>query len=200
MWPWTTRVVLYPSALRSMLLSTDRLPRAVVRIIEQTWGCDVYDHYGATEMGLGGGVDCRTRTGYHLREADLFFITENGYGKRTNINAFKNINRGGKGVICIQTGERNGNLVTAREVVESDELMIITMSGMIIRCPVSGVRVVGRATKGVRIINLKDGDKVVDVAMIAADGNGNGDSEDNGEEAVENDETETGMDEEGPEE
>ncbi|MBN2184432.1 MAG: DNA gyrase subunit A [Candidatus Krumholzibacteriota bacterium] len=110
------------------------------------------------------------------READLFFITENGYGKRTRISAFKNINRGGKGVICIQTGERNGNLVTSREVIESDELMIITMSGMIIRCPVTGVRVVGRATKGVRIINLKEGDKVVDVAMIAGVKNGDDDS------------------------
>ncbi len=104
------------------------------------------------------------------READLFFITENGYGKRTRISAFKNINRGGKGVICIQTGERNGDLVTSREVIESDEVMIITKSGMVIRCPVSGVRVVGRATKGVRIINLKEGDKVVDVAHVAGGG------------------------------
>ncbi|MBN2070805.1 MAG: DNA gyrase subunit A [Candidatus Krumholzibacteriota bacterium] len=101
------------------------------------------------------------------RESDLFFITENGYGKRTRISEFRNTNRGGKGVICIQTGERNGNLVTSREVVESDEVMIITKSGMIIRSPVTGVRVVGRATKGVRIINLKDGDKVVDVALVA---------------------------------
>jgi phenylacetate-CoA ligase len=62
-----------PSALRTVLLSTDRMPYAVARMIEQTWGCDVYDHYGATEMGLGGGVDCRARAGYHLREADLLF-------------------------------------------------------------------------------------------------------------------------------
>ena len=62
-----------PSALKSALLSTDRLPHAVARIIEKTWGCDVYDHYGATEMGLGGGVDCARRVGYHLREADLLF-------------------------------------------------------------------------------------------------------------------------------
>jgi phenylacetate-CoA ligase len=59
--------------VKSVLLSTDRLPKAVSRTIEQAWGCRVYDHYGTTEMGLGGGVDCRARNGYHLREADLLF-------------------------------------------------------------------------------------------------------------------------------
>lgn len=63
---------LYPGP-RSVLLSTDRAPHAVVRAIETAWGCEVYDHYGTTEMGLGGGVDCRARVGYHLREADLLF-------------------------------------------------------------------------------------------------------------------------------
>ena len=66
----------HPHPIRSqgsVLLSTDRLPRAVIGAIEKAWGCDVYDHYGATEMGLGGGVDCRTHTGYHLREADFYF-------------------------------------------------------------------------------------------------------------------------------
>ena len=62
-----------PASLRAVLLSTDRLPQAVRQAVEQVWGCEVYDHYGATEMGLGGGVDCRARTGYHLREADLLF-------------------------------------------------------------------------------------------------------------------------------
>jgi phenylacetate-CoA ligase len=61
------------TGLKSVLLSTDRVPRAVVRAVEDTWGCDVYNHYGSTEMGLGGGVDCRARAGYHLREADLLF-------------------------------------------------------------------------------------------------------------------------------
>ncbi|MBN1320514.1 MAG: AMP-binding protein [Thermoleophilia bacterium] len=59
--------------LRSVLLSTDRVPHALARAIEHIWGCEVYNHYGSTEMGLGGGVDCRARGGYHMREADLFF-------------------------------------------------------------------------------------------------------------------------------
>ena len=59
--------------LKSALLSTDQVSRAVVSAIEAAWGCDVFNHYGTTEMGLGGGVDCAARAGYHLREADLLF-------------------------------------------------------------------------------------------------------------------------------
>jgi phenylacetate-CoA ligase len=61
------------STLHSVLLSTDRTPPAIAEAIERAWGCEVYDHYGTTEMGLGGGVDCAARSGYHLREADLLF-------------------------------------------------------------------------------------------------------------------------------
>jgi phenylacetate-CoA ligase len=62
-----------PATLHSVLLSTDHLPPAVARTVEQAWGCTVYDHYGTTEMGLGGGVDCKALAGYHLREADMLF-------------------------------------------------------------------------------------------------------------------------------
>lgn len=61
----------------SVLLSTDYLPVAIVTVLEQTWGCEVYNHYGATEMGLGGGVECEAHRGYHLREADLYFEVVN---------------------------------------------------------------------------------------------------------------------------
>lgn len=56
-----------------VLLSTDRMPQAIRHVLQETWGCTVYDHYGMTEMGLGGGVECQARRGYHLREADLYF-------------------------------------------------------------------------------------------------------------------------------
>ena len=61
----------------SVLLSTDYLPAAIVNVLKETWGCQVYNHYGATEMGLGGGVECEAHTGYHLREADLYFEVVN---------------------------------------------------------------------------------------------------------------------------
>ena len=62
-----------PLAVRFALLTTDHVPQAIVTAVEAAWGCTVYNHYGMTEMGLGGGVDCAARRGYHLREADLYF-------------------------------------------------------------------------------------------------------------------------------
>jgi phenylacetate-CoA ligase len=70
---WKTMAPRPEFALKSVLLSTDCVPDSVIRIIEESWGCPVFNHYGTTEMGLGGGVDCRARTGYHLREADMLF-------------------------------------------------------------------------------------------------------------------------------
>ncbi len=104
------------------------------------------------------------------RGSELLAITENGYGKRTRISEFRNIKRGGKGVICISTGPRNGDLVTVKEVVESDEVMVITKNGMVIRCPVKQISMVGRQAKGVRMINLNEGDAVVDLALLAGEG------------------------------
>ena len=103
----------------------------------------------------------------HGRE--LLAITEHGYGKRTRISDYRNIKRGGKGVVCIATGERNGDLVAVKEVLETDELMMITRQGMVIRCSVNGISVLGRPAKGVKLINLKDGDSLVDVALIAGE-------------------------------
>jgi len=114
------------------------------------------------------------------RKANLLAVTENGYGKRTRISDFRNIKRGGKGVICIKTDERNGDLVDLKEVLDNDEVMIITKNGMIIRCPVKGIPVLGRQAKGVKIIKLSEGDEVVDVALIA------GEKEENGREQLSN--------------
>ena len=71
-----------PIHLESVLLSTDQAPRALVAAVEEAWGCRVFDHYGTTEMGLGGGVECEARDGYHLREADLLFeVVDPGSGR-----------------------------------------------------------------------------------------------------------------------
>ena len=103
------------------------------------------------------------------RGREILAVTENGYGKRSRISDFRNINRGGKGVVCIPTGGRNGDLVKVKEVFESDEVMMITKNGMVIRCPVQGISVLGRQAKGVKLINLNEGDSVVDVALIAGE-------------------------------
>jgi DNA gyrase subunit A len=75
--------------------------------------------------------------------------------------------RGGIGVINIKTTDRNGKVVTIQEVKQNDQMMIITKNGIVIRCPISGISVIGRNTQGVRLINLESDDKVVDVAHLA---------------------------------
>jgi DNA gyrase subunit A len=93
-------------------------------------------------------------------------VTEAGMGKRTGVEAYRLQRRGGKGVINIRTKDKTGKVVAIREVHPDDELMLITRSGIINRQPVSGIRVIGRNTQGVRLINLDKGDRVMDVARV----------------------------------
>src|SRR5205823_911514 len=88
------------------------------------------------------------------RQATLLAVTENGYGKRSEISEYRLQKRGGKGIITIKTTERNGNIVAVKEVVDGDELMIVTKQGQLIRMPVKGISVIGRNTQGVRLVNL----------------------------------------------
>jgi DNA gyrase subunit A len=88
------------------------------------------------------------------RQATLLTVTENGYGKRSEISEYRVTHRGGKGIITVKTTERNGSVVAVKEVVDGDELMIITRSGQMIRMPVAGISVIGRNTQGVRLVNL----------------------------------------------
>jgi len=100
------------------------------------------------------------------RMTTLLSVTENGYGKRSEISDYRITNRAGKGIINIKTSGRNGKVVAVREVVDPDELMIITHKGIIIRTSVNAIKVIGRNTQGVRMIRLDVGDKVMDVARI----------------------------------
>jgi DNA gyrase subunit A len=88
------------------------------------------------------------------RQATLLTVCQNGYGKRSEVSEYRLSHRGGKGIITIKTTERNGDVVAVKEVVDGDELMIITRSGQLIRMPVSGISVIGRNTQGVRLVNL----------------------------------------------
>ncbi len=100
------------------------------------------------------------------RSTWLLTVTERGYGKRSSIEDYRITNRGGKGIINIRTSDRNGEVIAVKEVVEQDELMIITQQGIIIRSSVKPIRSIGRATQGVRLISLDEGDVVVDVARV----------------------------------
>jgi DNA gyrase subunit A len=104
----------------------------------------------------------------------LLAVTENGYGKRTLISDYRVTHRGGKGIKTLNPTAKTGPLVAVKEVVEQDELMIVTTGGIIIRLPILGIRVIGRATQGVRLINLEQGHKVGDVARVVLEEEGEG--------------------------
>jgi DNA gyrase subunit A len=99
-------------------------------------------------------------------QANLLVVSENGYGKRSDIDDYRVTNRGGKGVKTLNVTEKTGLLVAIIDVQDSDELMIINKSGIIIRMAVSALRVVGRATQGVRLIKLNDNDSISSIAKI----------------------------------
>ncbi len=108
----------------------------------------------------------------------ILTTTQNGYGKRSPVEDYPVHGRGGQGVISIQTTERNGEVVAAVSVTDDDEVMLISDSGTLVRTPAGGISVMGRNTKGVRLINLAEGEKLVGVERIVErmeNGNGNGD-------------------------
>jgi DNA gyrase subunit A len=126
------------------------------------------------------------------RDATLLTVTENGYGKRTSISDYRVTNRGGKGIINIKTSERNGKVVDIKEVVTDDELMLISQKGIIIRQSVKQISVIGRATQGVRLINLSSGDKLMDVArVVTAEGNNNNHDQNSGDQNADDKEEKT---------
>ncbi|UBZ13253.1 DNA gyrase subunit A [Flagellimonas marinaquae] len=102
----------------------------------------------------------------HNFEDNILVVSERGYGKRSNIEDYRITNRGGKGVKTISITEKTGGLVAIKNVTDTDDLMIINKSGIAIRMGVENLRVMGRATQGVRLINLKDSDSIAAVAKV----------------------------------
>jgi DNA gyrase subunit A len=100
------------------------------------------------------------------KEKDIMVVSEKGYGKRSDIDGYRITNRGGKGVKTINITEKTGNLIALKDVTDNHDLMIITQFGNILRSPVSALRVMGRATQGVRLINLKENDIIASVACV----------------------------------
>jgi DNA gyrase subunit A len=118
------------------------------------------------------------------RDATLLVVTANGLGKRSELAEYRVQRRGGKGIITLKRTDKTGEIVALKEVLPEDELMMITRHGVIIRVPVEGIRVIGRNTQGVRVMNLDEGDSVMDVARVVKEeenGNGNGDDGNGGE-------------------
>jgi DNA gyrase subunit A len=115
------------------------------------------------------------------KEKEILVVSEKGYGKRSDIDGYRITNRGGKGVKTINVTEKTGSLIALKDVTDNHDLMIITQFGNILRSPVSALRVMGRATQGVRLINLRENDIIASVACVLVD-------EDESEEKPDNDE------------
>ena len=117
------------------------------------------------------------------RKSTLLTVTEKGMGKRSELDEYRVQHRGGRGIITLKRADKTGNIVALKEVLPDDELMMITKKGIMIRVPVEGIRISGRNTQGVKIMNLTPGDLVVDVARVvkedaADDGEGDEDDDD----------------------
>jgi DNA gyrase subunit A len=102
----------------------------------------------------------------------VLVVTEKGYGKRSDINDYRITRRGGKGVITVKTNEKIGKMIAMMEANDNDELVIISTKGMVIRQSMKEIRVMGRATQGVRVIRLNEGDSIADIAKVVPEEEG----------------------------
>jgi len=115
------------------------------------------------------------------RASTLLAVTEKGMGKRSELDEYRVQHRGGRGIITLKRNDKTGDIIALKEVLPDDELMMITKKGIVIRVPVEGIRVSGRNTQGVKVMNLTPGDLVVDVARIVKEED---EGEDEGDEAA----------------
>ena len=129
---------------------------------------DAEEAVGAIELGEKRYVE--------LSAAEQFVLTlsERGYGKRTSSYEYRTTGRGGKGIVAMAVTARNGRLVASFPVEESDQIMLVTDGGQLIRCPVDGIRIAGRSTQGVIVFDTAEGERVVSVERLTEDGEENG--------------------------
>ena len=138
---------------------------------EEESGTDGEDASGTIELGEQRYVE--------MSAAEQFVLTisENGFGKRSSSYEYRTTGRGGKGIVAMQVNERNGKLVASFPVEDSDQIMLVTDNGQLIRCPVEDIRIAGRSTQGVIVFDTAEDEHVVSVEHIgeeAENGNGNG--------------------------
>src|SRR5271163_2328508 len=104
------------------------------------------------------------------QEQVVLTVSVNGYGKRTSSYEYRTTGRGGKGIVAMSITEKNGRLVASFPIDESDQIMLVTDGGQLIRCPVDGIRIAGRSTQGVIVFSTGDGEKVASVERLSEEG------------------------------
>jgi DNA gyrase subunit A len=128
--------------------------------------------YGVYGIRLGEG-DYVVSMIASSNESDMILsVTEGGFGKRTSVEEYRTQNRGGKGIINVKTTPKNGKVVAIMRVEEGADILVMTANGKLIRVRSQDIRAVGRATQGVRLINLDEDDKVTAATLIEAEGKG----------------------------
>ena len=100
------------------------------------------------------------------REGTILVATEKGYGKRTDVIQYRTQTRGGKGVLTMRCTDKTGKMVKIMEVVDSDDLIVITDAGVLMRQPIEAIRTIGRVTQGVRLVKLDDGSSISSVSRV----------------------------------
>jgi DNA gyrase subunit A len=124
---------------------------------------------GVRGIRLGKGDKVIGAVNLRRKGTTILVATGNGFGKRSEENEYRISHRGGKGIITVKISEKTGKMVAIKEVVNTDDIVVVTTSGMIIRQHASDIRIAGRNTQGVRLIRLKEGDAVADVAAVVAE-------------------------------
>src|SRR5271170_7556077 len=124
---------------------------------------------GAIELGQARYVD------FSASEQFVLTVSEKGFGKRTSSFEYRTTNRGGKGIVAMAITEKNGRLVASFPVEDSDQIMLVTDGGQLIRCPVDGIRIAGRSTQGVIVFTTAEGERVASVERLTEEGEDNGD-------------------------
>ena len=133
---------------------------------------------GVIGMQLGDSDKIISMVAIKRPDSQVIVVGENGYGKRTNYEEFRLTKRGAKGVISMNITEKTGEVVSIMEVQDSDDLVVMTTGGILIRQPVKDVRIIGRNTQGVRLIRLEEGDQIADITTVPHE-----DEEDGGEDS-----------------
>jgi DNA gyrase subunit A len=125
---------------------------------------------------VSGAIELGQQRYVELSAAEQFVLTisEKGFGKRTSSFEYRTTNRGGKGIVAMAITEKNGRIVASFPVEETDQIMLVTDGGQLIRCPVDGIRIAGRATQGVIVFNTAEGEKVASVERLSEEGEENG--------------------------
>jgi len=135
---------------------------------EEETAVDAEEATGAIELGETRYVEMSAG------EQFVLTVTENGFGKRTSSYEYRTTGRGGKGIVAMAVTGRNGRLVASFPVEDSDHIMLVTNGGQLIRCPVDGIRIAGRATQGVIVFSTAESERVVSVERLTDEGEDNG--------------------------